>query len=122
MHFYIQRDYFIVVEAATPRDIAILVEEVDGHQRNPEGNHKRPDQACEPTGLRESNPADAVMWMDYFKVAIQSHNCHECNTASATDSQHEEVDAAPDLSKHPVVPSEFVVDAEGYADEEQEVS
>lgn len=121
VYLYRQRDGTVRVEAATQGDVTILVEEVGGHQRNPKGDHNRPHQACEPARLSQSNAANAVMRMDHLKVAMQCHSCHKCNTGRAIDSQHEKVNAAPDLSKHPVHPSEFGVDAEGHADEEQEV-
>lgn len=122
MYLYPHGNYFVEVEAATQGDVAILLEEVGGQQRNPKGDHSNPCQACKPGRVSQSHLADPVVRMDYLKIAIQCHNCHECNTGRTIDSQHEEVDAAPDLSKHPVLPSHVGVDAEGHTDEEQEVS
>lgn len=69
-----------------------------------------------------SHKADAVMGMNHFKVAMQCYNCHERNAGRAIDRQHKVIDAAPDMSKHPVFLPQVSVDTEGHADDEQEVS
>lgn len=66
--------------------------------------------------------ADAVMRMDHFKVTIQCHSSHECDTGRAVDSQHEEVDAAPGLSKHPEIPLQAGGNTERHADDKKDVS
>lgn len=122
MYLYPHRSYFVDIEATTLGEVAILTEEVGGQQRDPKGNHSNPCQACKPGCMSQSHLADPMMRMDHLKIAIQCHNRHECNTGGTIDSQHEEVDPAPDISKHPVFPSHVGVDAEGHTNEEQEVS
>lgn len=61
------------------------------------------------------------MWVDHLEVTVQGHDGHECNAGGSVDRQHVEVNAAPGWSKRPVIPSPVGIDAEGHADEEQEV-
>lgn len=62
------------------------------------------------------------MRMDHLQVAVDCHGRHERNAGRSIDGQHVQVHAAPNRPELPVVTSEVGVDAEGHAEEEQEVS
>ena len=64
---------------------------------------------------------DAVVRVDHLEVAVKRHNGHEGDAGRTVDCQHEEIDAAQRPPEGPVFLVYQVVDAEGHADQQQEV-
>lgn len=122
MHQQRQRDDIIGVEATAQTEIGSLLEEITGQQRDPKGDHTKPHQSCEHACLCWSQATDDVMRMNHLEITVQCHSGHERHAGRSVDRQHVEVNAAPGGSKSPVVPPPVGIDAEGHADEEQEVS